>query len=201
MRILVTGALGQLGHDVVTEARRRGWDVTGADREDFDLTDRAATLAALENAAPDCVIHCAAYTAVDKAEAEPERARAVNEGGTGHVAEFCARENIWMVYVSTDYVFDGQGDKPHETDEPPRPLNVYGESKWAGERLVRALCGQHIIVRASWVFGNHGKNFVKTMLRLGTQPVGAAGEPPEVRVVNDQRGRLPPGPFFPLSNL
>ncbi|MCL1952754.1 MAG: dTDP-4-dehydrorhamnose reductase [Oscillospiraceae bacterium] len=186
MRILVTGALGQLGHDAVLESDRRGWETIGVDIGDFDLTDRAATLAALEAAAPDCVIHCAAYTAVDKAEAEPERAYAVNALGTSYVAEYCARRGIWLIYVSTDYVFDGSGDKPHEIDEPPNPLNAYGAAKLAGERFVQALCGKHMIVRTSWVFGNHGGNFVKAMLRLGA--VGAACQPPALKIVHDQIG-------------
>ena len=181
MRILITGARGQLGHDVVLEARRRGWDVTGVDIDDFDITERAATLAFLEKTAPDCVVHCAAYTAVDKAESEPERARAVNEGGTRHIAEYCAARGIWMICVSTDYVFDGSGDLPHEVDEQPNPLNVYGATKRAGERAVLALCSRFMIVRTSWVFGNHGGNFVKTMLRLGA---GRA----ELKVVCDQTG-------------
>ena len=181
MRILVTGALGQLGHDAALEAQRRGWDAIGVDKEDFDLTSRDQTRAFLDKSSPDCVIHCAAYTAVDKAESEPALARAVNELGTGYIADFCARKNIWMIYISTDYVFSGSGVRPHETGEPPNPLNVYGASKLAGERAVQALCGQHMIVRTSWVFGNHGNNFVKTMLRLGAERA-------ELKVVNDQVG-------------
>ena len=195
MRILITGAHGQLGNDVLIEALRRGWDAAGVDIADFDLTERAATLAALEAAAPDCVIHCAAYTAVDRAEAEPEQARAVNELGTGYVAEYCGAHGVWMIYVSTDYVFDGSGDQPRETDEQPNPLNVYGATKLAGERMVLTLSGKYMIVRTSWVFGNHGGNFVKTMLRLAAQPVGAASKPPEpqtlppeIKIVNDQIG-------------
>jgi len=181
MRVLITGARGQLGHDVVIEAQHRGWETIGADIEDFDLTDHAATLAFLEKAQPALVIHCAAYTAVDKAEAEPELACAVNELGTGHIAEYCAAKGIWLIYVSTDYVFDGSGEQPHEIDEQPNPLNVYGATKLAGERAIQADCGKYMIVRTSWVFGNHGNNFVKTMLRLGAQKE-------ELRVVNDQIG-------------
>jgi len=181
MRILVTGALGQLGRDVVLASKQRGWETIGVDIDDFDLADQASTLAALEAAAPDCVIHCAAYTAVDRAESEPELARAVNEFGTGYVAEYCARAGIWMIYVSSDYVFDGGGDMPHEIDEPPNPLNAYGTTKLEGERFVQALCGKHIIVRTSWVFGNQGGNFVKTMLRLGAERA-------ELCIVNDQIG-------------
>jgi len=181
MRILITGANGQLGRDVVLESNRRGWDTIGVDIDDFDLTDRAVALAFLGEAAPDCVIHCAAYTAVDKAEAEPERARAVNELGTGYVAAYCAAKGIWMIYVSTDYVFDGGGDLPHEVSEPPNPLNIYGATKLAGERAVQALCEKYMVVRTSWVFGSHGGNFVKTMLRLGRERA-------EIKVVNDQIG-------------
>jgi len=181
MRILITGAQGQLGHDVTLECQRRGWEAIGVDLPDFDLTDRTATLSFLEKAAPDCVIHCAAYTAVDKAEAEPEMARAVNELGTGAVAKYCARAGIWMINISTDYVFDGSGNQPWEADDAPEPLNVYGATKLAGERAVQAVCEKHMIVRTSWVFGSHGNNFVKTMLRLGR-------ERPELRVVSDQIG-------------
>jgi len=188
MRIFVTGAAGQLGIDVMAEAQRRGWEATGADMADFDITDRAATLAALESAGPDVVIHCAAYTAVDRAEAEPERARAVNEDGTRHIAGYCAKKGIWLIYISTDYVFGGSGTRqsdgapsPWEAEDAPAPLNVYGATKLAGERAIQALCGKHMIVRTSWVFGSHGNNFVKTMLRLGR-------EREEVRVVDDQHG-------------
>ena len=181
MPILITGAQGQLGRDVVLESKRRGWETIGVDIGDFDLTDRAATLAFLEKSSPDLVIHCAAYTAVDRAESEPEIARAVNELGTGYVAEYCAAKGIWMMYVSTDYVFDGSGDLPHEIDEWPNPLNVYGATKLAGELAVQAQCESYMIVRTSWVFSNHGNNFVKTMLRL-------AHERPELKIVNDQIG-------------
>ena len=181
MRVLITGANGQLGHDVMLEASRRGWDAIGADLPDFDLTDRAKTLAVLEKAQPDCVIHCAAYTAVDKAESEPELARAVNARGTGYIAEYCAGRGIWMLYVSTDYVFNGSGSRPREVDDMPAPLNVYGKTKLEGERTVQALREKHMIVRTSWVFGSHGSNFVKTMLRLGS-------ERPELKIVSDQVG-------------
>jgi len=181
MRIFITGAQGQLGHDVVPEAQRRGWDAAGADVGDFDITDREAALAALESAQPEVVIHCAAYTAVDRAQSEPELARAVNEGGTRHIAEYCAAHGAWLIYVSTDYVFDGSGTRPWEVDDAPNPLNVYGATKLAGERAALSLCGNTMVVRTSWVFGHHGNNFVRTMLRLG-----AARD--EIRVVDDQIG-------------
>ena len=181
MHILITGAAGQLGRDLMAEAARRGWQPTGVDIADFDITDQAATHAALAAIAPELVIHCAAYTAVDKAETEPELARAVNEHGTRHIAEYCAAQGIWLLYVSTDYVFDGSGDRPWEVDDPPAPLGVYGATKLAGERAVQALCARHIIIRTSWVFGAHGGNFVKTMLRLGA-------ERDSLNVVDDQIG-------------
>ncbi|MCL2195921.1 MAG: dTDP-4-dehydrorhamnose reductase, partial [Oscillospiraceae bacterium] len=181
MRVLITGARGQLGRDVLAEAGARGWHATGMDIADFDLTDRAATLAALRASEPEVVIHCAAYTAVDRAESEPELAFAVNETGTRHVAEYCAAAGAWLVLVSTDYVFDGSGDAPWEVDDPPAPVNVYGRSKLAGEMVTRDLCERHMIVRTSWVFGRHGANFVHTMLRLG-------GERASINVVDDQVG-------------
>jgi len=181
MRIVITGAKGQLGRAVLAEALRRGHDAIGADIGDFDLTDKAAAQAYLAAAAPDFVIHCAAYTAVDKAESEPELARAVNELGTQYIAEYCAARDIWMLCVSTDYVFDGSGNAPREIDDTPNPLNVYGETKLAGEKAVQALCGKYMIVRTSWVFGPGGQHFVKTMLRLG-------GERPSLNIVCDQTG-------------
>ena len=181
MRIVITGAKGQLGRAVLQEALRRGHDAVGADIDDFDLTDKDATQAYLTATAPDFVIHCAAYTAVDKAESEPELARAVNEFGTRYIAEYCAARDIWMLCVSTDYVFDGSGGKPWEIDDEPNPLSVYGTTKLAGERAVQSLCGKHMIVRTSWVFGPGGQHFVKTMLRLG-------GERPSLNIVCDQIG-------------
>jgi len=181
MRILVTGAKGQLGHAAALEAAKRGHEAIGVDIGDFDLTDRAAAQAYLADARPECVVHCAAYTAVDKAENEPEIARAVNELGTRHIAEHCAAHGIWLIYISTDYVFDGSGSVPWEAGGPPNPLSVYGATKLAGENAVRTLCARHMIVRTSWVFGPGGKHFVDTMLRLGR-------EREFVRVVNDQIG-------------
>lgn len=180
MRILVTGAKGQLGSAAANEAARRGHDALGVDMEDFDITDEAKTRAYLAKAGPDCVIHCAAYTAVDRAESEPERARAVNALGTENIAAHCAAENIWLLYISTDYVFDGGGSSPWEIDGEPNPLNVYGATKLAGERAARE-CAKHMIVRTSWVFGPGGQHFVNTMLRLGR-------ENRTVRVVDDQVG-------------
>jgi len=181
MNMLITGAQGQLGRDVVTEAVKRNWQATGVDVDDFDLTDRAATHAALREIKPQVVIHCAAYTAVDRAESEPEQAFAVNENGTRHVAEYCAEHGAWLIYVSTDYVFDGAGDIPWEVTDTPAPCNVYGASKLAGEMTVLEICELHMIVRTSGVFGRHGGNFVKTMLRLGSERAS-------LNVVADQVG-------------
>ncbi|MDR0531106.1 MAG: dTDP-4-dehydrorhamnose reductase [Oscillospiraceae bacterium] len=181
MRILITGAQGQLGRAVVLEALRRGHEAIGVDVNDFDLTDSDAAGACLAAARPAFVIHCAAYTAVDQAESEPERAFAVNADGTRHVAEYCGAAGIGMIYISTDYVFDGSGAAPHETDEPPAPLSVYGKTKLEGERAALLACPNGIIVRTSWVFGPGGKHFVGTMLRLGR-------EREAVRVVDDQVG-------------
>ena len=197
-KIFVTGAAGQLGSDVVREARRRGYEAAASARavppgaaagapgisSCLDITDREAVLRTIGQASPDCVIHCAAWTAVDAAEKAENRARvdAVNRLGTRYVAEAAAAAGAKMIYISTDYVFDGQGERPWRPEDPaPAPLNVYGETKLAGEREVRALLSDFFIVRVSWVFGPKGENFVKTMLRAG-------GKHGSVRVVNDQIG-------------
>lgn len=181
MKVLVTGCNGQLGHDVAQELCRRGEDCVAATRADFDLTDGAAVAAFVAAQRPDAVIHCAAYTAVDRAEDEPARCRAVNADGTEHIARACAAANAKLVYISTDYVFPGHGDRPYETDDPVGPQNVYGCSKLAGERAVQALLRRYAIVRISWVFGQNGANFVTTMLRLAAQHDA-------LRVVADQIG-------------
>lgn len=181
MKIMVTGASGQLGRAVMRAVRARGMEVWGVSTADFDLTDAAAVNAAVLAERPDAVIHCAAYTAVDLAESEPARCMAVNAAGTMNLARAAAQVKAKLLYVSTDYVFSGEGDQPHETEERPGPLNVYGLSKWQGEEAVRALCTRFFIVRTSWVFGLEGRNFVRTMLRLGRSQQ-------TVRVVDDQIG-------------
>lgn len=181
MRALVTGVSGQLGHDVAEELRRRGAACIAAARSDFDLTDGAAVEAYIAARRPDAVIHCAAYTAVDRAEDEPALCRAVNASGTEYIARACAATGAKLVYISTDYVFPGDGDRPYETDDPVGPLSVYGRTKLAGEQAVQALLARHFIVRISWVFGRNGANFVSTMLRL-------AKERALLRVVDDQVG-------------
>lgn len=181
LRILVTGASGQLGYDVCLELKRRGMEYLGTSSADMDITDRKAVQKKILEYHPDAVIHCAAYTAVDRAEEEPERAFAVNEQGTRNIAKACKEIDAKLLYISTDYVFPGTGIKPYEIDDPTGPVNVYGKSKLAGERAVKETLEKYFIVRTSWVFGSHGNNFVKTMLRLGqTQHT--------VQVVNDQIG-------------
>lgn len=166
MRILVTGVRGQLGYDVCRELERRGTTYLGTNSDSMNITDREAVLKQIKEYHPDAVIHCAAYTAVDRAEDEPERAFAVNETGTRNIAEACQKINAKLLYISTDYVFPGVGMRPYEVDDAAGPLNVYGKSKLAGELAVKATLEQYFIVRISWVFGEHGANFVKTMLRL-----------------------------------
>lgn len=167
MKTLVTGGKGQLGYDVLKTLRMLGKDCAGADIDDFDITDSAATESFLKASCPDAVIHCSAYTAVDRAEEQPQICRSVNVGGTRNLAESCKKIGAKMVFISTDYVFDGSGINPHEVDDPKNPLNFYGLSKLDAEEAVRAILPRHFIVRASWLFGKNGNNFVKTMLRLG----------------------------------
>ena len=181
MKILVTGATGQLGHDVCGILSQRGIKHKGVSSADFDITSKESTQAFLENYQPDAVIHCAAYTKVDLAEDEAERCMCVNAEGTRNIAEACRECGAKLLYVSTDYVFPGTGEKPWETDDATGPLNVYGKSKLAGEAVVKELVEKHFIVRTSWVIGAHGNNFVKTMLRL-------AETHDELRVVDDQIG-------------
>ena len=181
MKVLVTGVNGQLGWDVTRVLAERQIPCRGVDLQDFDLTDGAAVKAYVQEYAPDVIVHCAAYTAVDKAESEPEVCARVNGVGTINIVRAALAVGAKVVYISTDYVFSGDGDQPFETDEPYRPRNVYGLSKVQGEMAVRSLMTRFFILRTSWVFGRNGKNFVRTMLRLGT-------EQPQVRVVCDQIG-------------
>ena len=166
MKVLVTGVSGQLGFDVMRELLARGIEAKGASRSDFSLTDFAAMRRFVEAHRPTAIIHCAAYTAVDKAEDEPSLCRKVNAAGTEILARLARERDAKLLYVSTDYVFPGTGDAPHETNELTAPHNVYGASKLAGEEAVQQHLEKYFIVRTSWVFGAHGKNFVKTMLEL-----------------------------------
>ncbi len=181
MKVLVTGVTGQLGYDVMKELERRRIQAEAASREQFDITDEAAVRSFIISARPDAIIHCAAYTAVDKAEDEPDLCRRVNADGTRNIAAACRDAGAKMIYISTDYVFPGVGMTPYEPGDPTGPLNVYGASKLAGEQAVKDLLERYFIVRISWVFGANGKNFVKTMLRL-------AQSHKELNVVNDQTG-------------
>lgn len=181
MKILVTGVKGQLGYDVVKELERRGTSVIGVDVDEMDITDEAAVRRVISEASPDAVIHCAAYTAVDAAEDNEEMCRKVNAAGTRYIAEMCKELGIKMLYISTDYVFDGQGTRLWEPEDERKPLSVYGQTKYEGELAVQNALDKYFIVRITWTFGVNGKNFVKTMLRLSeTNSV--------IRVVNDQYG-------------
>lgn len=181
MKILVTGANGQLAFDVVQELKRRSIPCRAVGKEECDITNMPHVMELIENYKPDAVIHCAAYTAVDKAEQEEELCTDVNYRGSANVAAACKKVDAKMLFVSTDYVFGGTNNIPLEVDDPKNPLNVYGESKLNGENSVQRLCPKSFIVRTSWVFGLNGANFVKTMLRL-------AKDHPCISVVNDQIG-------------
>lgn len=181
MKVLVTGVKGQLGYDVADELAKRGVEVVGVDVDEMDITDEAAVQRVILGAAPDAVIHCAAYTAVDAAEDNEEMCRRVNADGTRYIANMCKRLDIKMLYISTDYVFGGQGTRPWEPDDERNPLSVYGQTKYEGELAVQNALDKYFIVRITWTFGVNGKNFVKTMLRL-------AEKGSSIRVVNDQYG-------------
>ncbi len=213
MKVFVTGVAGQLGHDVVNELCRRGYEAIGSDIAPeyagvqdgsavtkcqyvaLDITDNRAVTAVLTELAPDAVIHCAAWTAVDLAEDEDkqEKVRAINAGGTQNIANVCKTLDCKMLYISTDYVFNGQGDTPWDPDcKDYAPLNVYGQTKLEGELAVANTLSKYFIVRIAWVFGLNGKNFIKTMLNVGKNH-------DTVRVVCDQIGT--PTYTFDLSRL
>lgn len=184
MKVLVTGASGQLGNDCMKELRRRKHEAVGTDRSKLDITDAAAVERLLTEVSPDALIHCAAWTAVDTAEEESNQTTVhlVNVSGTEHLARVCKKLNCKMLYLSTDYVFDGTGETPHRPDDKAfHPLNVYGETKLAGEMAVSSVLERYFVVRTAWVFGQNGSNFVKTMLKLGRTH-------DHLRVVCDQIG-------------
>ena len=181
MKVLVTGVKGQLGHDVMNELALRGIEGFGVDVEEMDITDRTACETVISQEKPDAVIHCAAYTAVDAAEDNLELCRKINAEGTRNIARVCKAMDIKMMYISTDYVFNGGGERPWEPDDHREPLNVYGLTKYEGEIAVEQNVQKYFIVRIAWVFGVNGKNFIKTMLRLGK-------EKGDVSVVDDQIG-------------
>lgn len=181
MKVLVTGFNGQLGYDVIKELDSRAVECKGVDLQDFDITDREQTLSYIKEYEPDVVVHCAAYTAVDKAEDDEENCRKVNVEGSENLALACKELDAKMLYVSTDYVYGGNGDTPFETSDETDPKSVYGRTKLEGENAVRKHLDKYFVVRTSWVFGINGNNFVKTMLRLGA-------ERDELNVVADQIG-------------
>ena len=181
MKVLVTGVKGQLGYDVVNELTKCGIEAVGVDIQEMDITDAASVEKVIGEAAPDAVVHCAAYTAVDAAEDNVEICRKVNADGTQNIANVCKKLDCKMVYISTDYVFDGEGTRPWEPEDERHPLNVYGQTKYEGELAVQKTLEKYFIVRISWVFGVNGKNFIKTMLQLGKTH-------DKLRVVCDQIG-------------
>lgn len=169
MKVLVTGVKGQLGFDVVNELNRRGHVAVGVDIEEMDITNSISVERVIKETDPEVVIHCAAWTAVDAAEdAENiDKVQLVNATGTENIAKVCKELDCKMIYISTDYVFDGEGTRPWEPDDERSPLNVYGQSKYEGELAVEKYLSKYYIVRIAWVFGVNGKNFIKTMLNLG----------------------------------
>lgn len=181
MKVLVTGVKGQLGYDVMKVLAARNMEAVGADLTEFDITDIDQTRAFITENKPDAVIHCSAYTAVDRAEDEKELVFNVNANGPRNIATVCKEIGAKMLYISTDYVFPGDGEHFYEPDDATGPKGEYGKTKLAGEQAVQEILEQYFIVRISWVFGINGNNFVKTMLRIGK-------ERDEVSVVGDQIG-------------
>lgn len=181
MKVLVTGVKGQLGYDVVKDLEKRGHQPIGVDRDEMDLMDNEAIRTFIMNLKPEAIIHCAAYTAVDKAEEEVENCYQINAESVKVISE-CAKElDVKLIYISTDYVFDGTKEGEYVETDLPNPINVYGASKLKGEQYVQTLLEKYYIVRISWVFGVNGNNFIKTMRRLGS-------ERDELNIINDQVG-------------
>lgn len=193
MKVLVTGVKGQLGYDVVKELTKRNHEAVGVDIEEMDITDFSAVEKVLTAVKPDAVIHCAAWTAVDAAEDNADKVMKINVDGTANIAKVCKAIDAKMVYISTDYVFDGTGEAPWDPDcKDYAPQNVYGMSKLGGEKAVAEILSKYFIVRIAWVFGKNGNNFIKTMLRLSETH-------DTLRVVNDQIGT--PTYTYDLSRL
>ncbi|MBR2069489.1 MAG: dTDP-4-dehydrorhamnose reductase [Candidatus Gastranaerophilales bacterium] len=180
MKVLVTGAKGMLGQDLCPELKRQGYDVIPTDYDTLDITNKESINKAFANYSPDIVIHCAAYTNVDKAEEDYENARKLNVLGTENIAIASAEANATLVYISTDYVFDGTKKTPYLPSDSTNPLNIYGKTKLEGEKMVQKYCKKYYIARTSWLYGIHGKNFVETMISLAKNP--------ELKVVDDQIG-------------
>ncbi len=179
--IVVFGAGGQVGQELTVMAARDGVRLTGIGRQTADITDRAAVARAIRDFDASVVVNAAGYTAVDKAESEPEAAMLANVDGAAVVAAACAEAGVPIIHISTDFVFDGDKGAPYREGDPVRPLGAYGLSKAEGEEAVRSACGEHVIVRTAWLFGVYGSNFLKTILRR-------AAERDELNVVADQRG-------------
>lgn len=192
MKILVTGYTGQLGYDVVKRGKKCGLEMIGVGAKEFDITDEGAVSDYVKELNPDAIIHCAAYTAVDKAEDEQSTCWIVNVEGTKYLAKAAKKVNAKFLYISTDYVFNGKGESPFEESDDPNPIGYYGLTKYEGEKAVRELLDNWFIVRISWVFGINGSNFIKTMLRL-------AETRNEINVVGDQIGS--PTYTFDLARL
>ncbi|MFC9711223.1 dTDP-4-dehydrorhamnose reductase [Paenibacillus sp. NPDC056933] len=181
MKVLVTGANGQLGRDMVLLLEKEGHDVLACDREQLDITDQLQCNDVISSYHPEVIIHCAAYTAVDAAETDVDGAYQVNATGTRNIAVAAEQTGAKLIYISTDYVFDGTSEVPYQEYDNTNPQSIYGKSKRAGEVLVQSLSSRWFIVRTSWVYGVYGNNFVKTMLKLGQ-------EKPKLQVVHDQKG-------------
>ena len=181
MKIMVTGISGQLGYDVLNELKKRKISCIGVDRTSFDITNSKAVEDWIYSYAPDAIIHCSAYTAVDKAEIEPQLCKLVNENGTQNIASCCKKISAKMIYISSDYVFDGNKLGCYEVDDAVNPQNIYGLSKLGGENAVKNTLEQYFIVRTSWAFGINGNNFVKTILNLAKKNT-------ELNIVCDQIG-------------
>jgi len=181
IKILITGAHGQLGQDVASTLKSGGFDTSCHGREALDIRDKGAVFSIIEDESPGIIVNCAAYTKVDLAEKERERAFAINEEGARNLALAGRAVGAVVIHISTDFVFDGDKGVPYKEDDRTNPLGVYGKSKLAGEEAIRESCERYIIIRTSWLYGVHGSNFVKTILRL-------AGERDVLSVVSDQMG-------------
>ncbi len=179
-KVLVTGANGMLGQDLCPILEDEGYDVIETDINNLDITNPENIKDVFEKEKPDIVIHCAAYTNVDKAEEDEKTARLINAKGTENIAKACAKIDAQMVYISTDYVFGGDGNEPYKPNDKTNPLGIYGKTKWEGEEAVRKNLQKYYICRTSWLYGIHGKNFVETMISLADKP--------ELKVVDDQVG-------------
>jgi len=181
MKVLVTGYGGQLGYDIVQECERHGLHVKGCGRRELDITKRESVFSIVDSYKPDVIIHCAAYTAVDKAEDDKENCWNVNVEGTRFLVEAAKKHHSKFIYISTDYVFNGKGESPFIEDDQPDPIGYYGSTKYEGEKVVQSFIENYFIIRISWVFGVNGNNFIKTMLRLSETR-------DELNVVGDQIG-------------